>query len=364
MKLNKTIGRVATTLVATAMLASLASVPAFAAETDPGKMQYTDTTVSFNASIDMTGATGAGMPHGTFSFTLGALSTLPTGHEDSAVLGTVDDVVSDTVTVDFDNQTVNNTEQVTFTFEDGAFDHAGVYYYTVTQTDPSISGMTADTSTYIMKVYVENVFGESGSVTGYRVANVTMYKQGDSTVTKVGGIENTYATESVKLTKQIEGVGANMGESFSFTIELTDPDSAAHMTSISYKVGDSGEATPVSLANGKFTVTLPETLGDDDYVTVIGLPLNTGYKIEETDAAAYVTTWAGDNTTITTVDADENNTKTINGTVNDGENDITVTNSKTSTPPTGIVMNVAPYALLVVIAAAGCFVFLRKRRED
>ena len=35
MKLNKTIGRVATTLVATAMLASLAAVPAFA-EGDPG----------------------------------------------------------------------------------------------------------------------------------------------------------------------------------------------------------------------------------------------------------------------------------------------------------------------------------------
>lgn len=35
MKLNKTIGRVATTLVATAMLASLAAVPAFADST-PG----------------------------------------------------------------------------------------------------------------------------------------------------------------------------------------------------------------------------------------------------------------------------------------------------------------------------------------
>ena len=40
------------------------------------------------------------------------------------------------------------------------------------------------------------------------------------------------------------------------------------------------------------------------------------------------------------------------------------TNNREAVSPTGIVMNVAPYVLLVVVAAAGCFVFLRKRRED
>ena len=40
------------------------------------------------------------------------------------------------------------------------------------------------------------------------------------------------------------------------------------------------------------------------------------------------------------------------------------TNDREASTPTGIVMNVAPYALLVVIAAAGCLVFLRKRDED
>lgn len=363
MNLNKTLGRVATTFVAGAMLTALA-MPAYAVTATTGNMQYTDSTVSFNASVDMTGATEAGMPHGTFSFTVGALSTLPEGHEDSAVLGTVDDVVSSTVTVNFDGETVNNTEQVTFSFKADAFGHAGVYYYTVTQTDPDIAGMTADTSTYIMKVYVENIFGEDGALTGNKVANVTMYKQGDTETTKVGGIENDYATESVKLTKQITGAGANMGESFSFTIELTDPDHVAHMTSISYKVNDAEAYTPVIISGNKFTVTLPETLGDDDYVTVTGLPVGTNYKISETDAEAYVTTWAGVNTSITTEAAGELDTKIIDGTVSNGENDITVTNSKASSPATGIVMNVAPYVLLVVVAAAGCFVFLRKRRED
>ena len=48
----------------------------------------------------------------------------------------------------------------------------------------------------------------------------------------------------------------------------------------------------------------------------------------------------------------------------DVENEVLFTNDRDAVSPTGIVMNVAPYALLVVIAAAGCFVFLRKRDED
>lgn len=43
---------------------------------------------------------------------------------------------------------------------------------------------------------------------------------------------------------------------------------------------------------------------------------------------------------------------------------VAYTNNLESTAPTGVVMNVAPYILLVVIAVAGAFVFLRKRRED
>ena len=39
-------------------------------------------------------------------------------------------------------------------------------------------------------------------------------------------------------------------------------------------------------------------------------------------------------------------------------------NSKNATTPTGVIMNVAPYALMVVIAVAGVAVFMRKRVED
>ena len=52
------------------------------------------------------------------------------------------------------------------------------------------------------------------------------------------------------------------------------------------------------------------------------------------------------------------------GTIATGVNSVTVTNDRDAVSPTGLIMDIAPYVLLVVVAAAGCFVFLRKRRED
>ena len=52
----------------------------------------------------------------------------------------------------------------------------------------------------------------------------------------------------------------------------------------------------------------------------------------------------------------------VNVTYDADNNDIAVVNTRNAVSPTGIVMNVAPYSLLVVVAAAGCFVFMRKSR--
>ena len=63
------------------------------------------------------------------------------------------------------------------------------------------------------------------------------------------------------------------------------------------------------------------------------------------------------------VEADDNYASNSIG-MNAQDNAVTITNTKETVNPTGVVMDIAPYALLVVVAAAGCFVFLRKRRED
>lgn len=378
MKLTrKSIGRIAASFVATAMLATMAIVPASAATTTPGGMDYTSSTVTFDAIIDMASADSV-MPNGQLSFTLSALEALPQGHENEAVLGSVDDVATATVSVNTtDAQQVGATDDysvpVVFTFENDAFENVGIYYYKVQQNDSGISGMTEDTSSYILKVYVENVFNESGVKTGVEIANVTMYKEG-SPNDKVGGIEDQYATESLKLTKMITGDAANMSEKFSFTIELTDPDAViaddqvtgAHVTTAYYRIGDNEELIPVEFTNGTATITLNETsqneLGNNEYITVVGLPAGTDYTITETDGSDYQTSWNG----ASIITEDKTEVKSVDGDIADGENAVVVTNNKSAISPTGIMMDIAPYAVLVVIAAAGCFIFLRKRhaKED
>ena len=359
MKLNKTFGRIATTLVATAMLASLAA-PVYAATTSVGRMTYESNSVTFSAKV--TADENVTLPSGNLTFTLAGMTTetLPAADADvtngDAIPGDVSDVAESTVSVN-----VAESANVTFTFKEDAFDKVGVYFYTVTQNESGITGMNEDTSTYILKVYVKN----NVSKTGFEIANVTMYKQ-DASETKLNSISNTYETESLKLTKTISGDAADMKKNFSFQIVLTDPDKTeslnGHAVNVTYSINGNSETANASFVKGVATITLNEQLGNNDYITVTGLPVGTDYTISETDASAYVTTWSG--SSIDTENASTHDTKNVAGDITDGENVITVNNARDSVTPTGLVMDIAPYVLLVVVAAAGCFVFLRKRRED
>ena len=97
------------------------------------------------------------------------------------------------------------------------------------------------------------------------------------------------------------------------------------------------------------------TLGHNGAVKVYGLDDNDTYTITEQNANTNGYTLKindqadGDGVASGTISAD--------GTVK-------YENKKDATTPTGVIMNVAPYALMVVIAVAGVAVFMRKRVED
>lgn len=85
----------------------------------------------------------------------------------------------------------------------------------------------------------------------------------------------------------------------------------------------------------------------NEYTTEIQVSVGSGTPNNETRfVTGSITSYDG-NADIVDVQVDYTNTRDID--------DVT---------PTGVIMNVAPYVLMVVIAAAGCFVFLRKRRDD
>ncbi len=97
------------------------------------------------------------------------------------------------------------------------------------------------------------------------------------------------------------------------------------------------------------------TLGNNEAIKIYGLDSNDTYTIEEVD----------DNTNGYTLKindvADEDGVTT--GTIS-GDSTVKYENNKDASPPTGIIRDVAPYALLVVAAAGACVIFLRKRTAE
>lgn len=361
MKLNKTIGRVATTLVATAMLASLAAVPAFAAGDDGDtsgttgttvtKLETTGNTVTFKKLIDMTNATGAGVPTGNFTFTVGVPTSVGTGETQ----GQVADIESVTATSDGSDEELTGT----ITFADDAFDAVGTYVYTLQENDggnPDIDYHESDV--YTLRVTVLNASSTNPDGETFVIGDVTLQGENGKTDT----ITNEYTTYDLTVTKTVTGDWGVASDSFTFDIEFNNvPASATSFTM------DGQEKTFASILNeGKYKTqfTLTGVTGGNS-IKFEGLPSGVTYTITEENvgaAAGYQTSAKG------TGDTDYTEGKVYNGDmmVSDVAQDITVdyTNTRDPGPATGIVMDVAPYALLVVIAAAGCFVFLRKRRED
>lgn len=387
MNLRKNLGRVASTIVATALLASVATVPAFAATTQPGGMSHETNSFTFKAGVDLTEGTPYA-PDVDITYTLAPANPLPTEAKENLAKSGVANAIN-TSAETYDNVAALDAEttadDVTFVFTPNNFGAVGIYYYTLSANVPTVTGLTATQGTWTVKVYVQNEMQGDVATGNFEIADVTMYKTGSYTeeteswddVTKSGDINGgtdgkgdyaaTYDSDALTLTKKLSGNMANMSDKFGFTITITDPDANKYASKVDYVVVNGEKQTVEFDGNGVATITVnaQSGIGNNESISVTGIPEGANVTIVEADKGYnngefnndYTATWTG-------ATVDEANDKTATASASDGTTAVEVTNSKTTVNPTGIVMNVAPYALLVVVAVAGCFVFLRKRNED
>lgn len=451
MKLSrKNVGRIATTFLATAMLASLTAVPAMAVGNPIGSgdnmgIVDSDSDIdAFTMKKNLRKPKKVYAPNLTFEFKVEAV--YPKNNETVEGTRTGEDGATETVSIKVDkgveggivgaeSTEPNNTfgqatfsplgdyipgdekvddggigldlisEDVTFQVNNEVFTHAGVYKYTITETqfDPAEDGydefedIKFDTmSTRVLYIYVEENDNSAAEADPYIVTGIVM-KNGDK---KDDGFDNGYFKDpdgnnetphELFVQKEVTGAMGNKSEEFAFTIEINgatgekyyavveelDANGAWNETTTIYTITSDAEA-------------MPFTLKHNQRLHVYGLSDTDTYTVVEKTATGYVTTVNGyivetsKDGKLTPNDSGEGyeNTKltnssevanTFEGTLghtqannNPEIEDVTVLyeNNREAVSPTGIVMNVAPYALLVVIAAAGCFVFLRKRDED
>lgn len=396
MNLNKTFGRVATTLVAGAMLTALA-MPAYATDGTDGVWGGTgNATISEDNSIELskklTKPANVATPNVEFTVSVAPAQNVgsetvdnipvlagPTGSvtidsaDDSFKFEYSDADVSKT-SVDPVNGTDNdNTVTVTFNMV-GTFTAPGIYKYDVSESGVTDEAYTSDSA--YMYVYVEENGVVDGTMT-YKVANVVLTHT-NTTTGKIANLTNDYGTKTgkevhyVDLTKKVEGNQGSKNKEFEMEIKI-DPTNAGDNFRVVPMVKSEGtwvEATTgIEVLDSTNSYTTKVNLSDGERYRIYGLSANDEYTITETSYSnegytAYANKSYEDTDTYNKVgDTDitascEIKDKTAENTT------VAFHNVRLSNTPTGIVMNVAPYVLLVVVAAAGCFVFLRKRRED
>ena len=249
----------------------------------------------------------------------------------------------------------------TLAVDDSVFSAAGIYHYVVTQTAGSYEGITYSTETYDVYLYVMNNTDLTDRYVGY----VVSVKQGETAAKADLVFTNDYGktnntTHDVTVVKHVAGnQGDLVNDEFKFNVSVAA--TAANAGEV-YLVVVDYDTTSVNADKDKtITVTaggnsVEVTIKHNGSITIYGLSATDTYTIEETNGVALGYT----------VDNNKSNDGTgkVTGVATVDDESYIVTNTKTTNVPTGVILNVAPYALMVVIAAAGAFVFLRKRAED
>lgn len=344
-----------------ALLTGALSATASAAET----LTTTTGSITFRKAIDVTNAAGAGGITGTIAFDVTAAdeSDLPDDGEKNYV-GSVDQLDGSDITATFaadDSGIANKESDVSVGFDTSKFEAPGIYYYHLTERDPGIHGLTAATATYLLKVRVVNDNASEPDGATFKIDYATLTSLDDNTKSDL--ITNTYTTHGLTVTKALAGDWADYTDHFIFTLEITDPDAdPGRMASVTVQTtsaaGVTSDAEVKPFTNGK--VSFSETIRGGDVIKVTGLPTGAAYTITESglDAGKYTTAWTLDGETLSTE-------KTMpTQTVGAADTALTVTNTRSSIAPTGLLLDAAPYGAMLALAAGSGLVFFRKRRRE
>lgn len=363
MKMSKKMRTLASALLSAAMVTAMGGMTAFA---DPGTTSTGvqepngQKQITITKEILVESGSNAMAPSTTFNFTVEPTSDYINQSADTTnkvpvyagVAGGVEGSTSITFTAGADL-----TEAGTITVNPSAFNNynPGIYRYKVTEGNVTFDGMTKDDTVYYLDVYVIN--GESGKEIPYVL--VSKYDETQAKLEKADlTFKNTYTTYDLTVTKHIEGNQGVKTTPFNFTITINGAASEKYNYTVN---GTSNQATADANGEAKITVSLSDTQN----VVIKGLSAGDTYTVVENDANTdgYTTTYYDG--AYDTNNKNTNKANSITGVVQGSSNrEVNVLNYKNVSTPTGIVMNFAPYILLVALAGVFAVLFLRKRREE
>lgn len=337
---KKKLGRISAMVAASAMMMSLFGMNVSAAESM--------TSVDVTKTVTTDGNTYA--PNTTFNF---SVATAGAGEYDGNVVyagveGGLTAESGATFSPSGDAPAASYEAKGSLDVDVSVFEKPGVYHYTVTEAAGTYSGITYDNSSYDVYVYV--YVDENNEM---YVGDVVSVKNGTKTglaFTNDYGKDND-GTHDLKVTKTIQGNQAVIDKKFDFTVQING--TAGEWYKVVVKENSTAAGTESKIVSGAAAVTYQITNGGS--IQIYGLSDDDTYTVVETAANedGYKTTIDGSATT----DGKATGVVTKDGTV------ISYVNAKNAVTPTGVIMTVAPYVLIVAAAGVLAVLFLRRRRS-
>lgn len=349
MKLKKLFAGV----VAAAMIATM-SFPAFAARPTPNV--GSDGLVTITKKYTVTGSEEKKAPAETFTFTVtpgakvnGAEKTVE--KSEATTIPTMA-ANSNEKTVAFTALTEDGTGTFTVDVANLNIKKPGMYYYTVTETPSNTAGVDYAAKSMIMVItagYADD--GEDSSLSYWAALHdSTNYNDKNSK------FENTYTAGSLKVTKKVTGSLGDKDKKFNVDVTFTAPAGKTVKSTITYVNNGAESIAPdawkLNATTNQYEAKVTVELAHKGSVQFNNIPKDVTYIVEEQDYSReeYTATYEGDKS----------------GTIANDVKSTTITNNKgDDNIDTGVILDNAPYILMLAVVAAGAMTLvIKKRREE
>lgn len=314
-KTKKSIRRLGAVVMALAMAMSVMAINAFAVDASANlQLKKNLETVGTNASIQAE----------TFEFTATYDSQKDTTHN-APQAGAV------TISSAIYGVGESGEKNINVAIDKTKFADPGTYYFIIKETAGNTDGMTY--STQEKKLAVQ-IYADDTAPTYYVVANGNEAKND-------GVFENTYTTHKLTVAKTVTGNQGDKTKKFNITVTVNGAEGETYATN------QTKDGATVTLTSGT-----PYTfqLADNESVEIYNLSAGDTYTVDEADYTNEGYTASGEKTTATAI-----------GTA---DASVTVINNKDASTPTGVIMNIAPYVLMVALAGGIAFFFLRRKHAE
>lgn len=335
------------------MIATM-SFPAFAARPTPNV--GSDGLVTITKKYTVTGSEEKKAPAETFTFTVtpgakvnGAEKTVE--KSEATTIPTMA-ANSNEKTVAFTALTEDGTGTFTVDVANLNIKKPGMYYYTVTETPSNTAGVDYAAKSMIMVItagYADD--GEDSSLSYWAALHdSTNYNDKNSK------FENTYTAGSLKVTKKVTGSLGDKDKKFNVDVTFTAPAGKTVKSTITYVNNGAESIAPdawkLNTTTNQYEAKVTVELAHKGSVQFNNIPKDVTYIVEEQD-------YSREEYTATYEDSKS-------GTIANDVKSTTITNQRgDDTIDTGVILDNAPYILMLAVVAGGAMTLvIKKRREE